>query len=196
MDSESGRAIIAGRVALIDSGLALVDTTLSDSSGVFYLNAPHPGIYALLVRLDGINPQLSSPFHLVAGEFRQQLLSIRVVDTTQVVMPEESARALPNNPGPRYPPELATAHVGGHVVVDMVIDTTGKADVSTVHFRSSTDEAFTDAVREVIPRMRFSPARVHGHAVMQRVVMPFDFAVVMGTPTTTWGAAAKPPEGR
>ncbi len=196
MESESGRVIIAGRVALIDSGLVLVDSTLSDSTGAFYLTAPHPGIYALLVRLDGIDPQLSSPFHLVDGEFRQQTLSIRVVDTAQVVQPEEPARPLPNNPGPRYPPELLTAHVGGHVMVDMVIDTMGKADESTLHVRSSSDPAFTEAVREVIPRMKFSPARVHGRAVMQRVVMPFDFAVVMGAPTTTWGPTPRPPAGR
>jgi TonB family protein len=196
MDSESGRVIIAGRVALIDSGLVLVDSTLSDSSGAFYLDAPHPGIYALLVRLEGSDPQLSSPFHLIAGEFRQQTLSIRVVDTGQVAHPEQSAQALPNNPGPRYPPELATEHVGGHVMVDMVIDTTGNADVSTIHIRSSTDQAFTDAVREVIPRMKFSPARLHGRPVPQRVVMPFDFAVVLGMPTTTFGPTpGRPPEG-
>jgi TonB family protein len=197
MELESSRVIIGGRVALVDSSLVIVDSTLSDSSGAFYLNAPRPGIYALLVRLEGSEPQLSSVFHLVDGEFHQHTLSIRTVDSTLLHVTDTPPRQLPNNPSPRYPPEFLQSPIPGKVVVEMVIDTLGDPEIGTVRVKSSTDPAFTRVVKEVLPRLKFSPASYHGRPLRQMIQIPFEFAIEMGVPhVMVVPSAGKPPQGR
>jgi TonB family protein len=81
------------------------------------------------------------------------------------------------NPVPPYPAELARAHVGGHVVVEFRIDSTGVVDTESLRVVTSTDVRFTDAVRGVLPRLRFAPAERGARAVGVTVLQPFLFTV-------------------
>jgi len=95
--------------------------------------------------------------------------------------PEADSRALPiplvDNPPPVYPAALARAHVGGRVVVEFRIDSTGVVDVGSLQVVQSTDARFTDAVRDVLPRLRFLPAQPGERAVGVTVRQPFLFTL-------------------
>jgi protein TonB len=76
---------------------------------------------------------------------------------------------------PRYPANLNG--VEGRVLVQFVVGTDGRAEMATFKVLRSTDDAFTAAVRAVIPLLRFTPAEASGKKVRQYVQMPFEFRV-------------------
>ena len=84
---------------------------------------------------------------------------------------------LASNRPPAYPATLEQARVGGQVVVEFLIDSTGAVDETTLRVVESTDERFTDAVRHVVPRLRFVPAQLGERAVGVTVRQPFLFTV-------------------
>jgi protein TonB len=84
---------------------------------------------------------------------------------------------LVDNPPPTYPAALARAHVGGQVVVEFRIDSTGLIDLRSLSVVKSTNAAFTEAVRTVLPHLRFLPAQLGEHAVGVTVRQPFLFTV-------------------
>jgi protein TonB len=78
---------------------------------------------------------------------------------------------------PRYPESLRRAGIEGEVVVQFVVDTTGRVDLRTVEVLRSTHDAFTTAVRETIANLRFAPA-IGGERKMRALaVMPFHFTL-------------------
>lgn len=78
---------------------------------------------------------------------------------------------------PAYPAALRHLGVEGAVRVRFVVDTLGRVELSSVDVRASDDAGFSAAVRAVLPRLRFAPARVGGRPVRQLVEMPFVFAL-------------------
>ena len=80
-----------------------------------------------------------------------------------------------NNAQPNYPGMLQSQGVGGQVIAQFVVDTTGRVDVSTFKVIESSHELFTSAVKATLPRMRFQPAEVGGRKVKQLVQQPFVF---------------------
>ena len=89
---------------------------------------------------------------------------------------EKPALAKEDNPKPVYPSMLESAGVEGEVLVQFVIDTTGRADMSQFKVLKSTNDLFTNAVKNVLPRMRFYPAETGGRKVKELVQFPFSFA--------------------
>lgn len=73
-----------------------------------------------------------------------------------------SARLLGTMPEPVYPVFLRKNNVEGEVVVQFVVDETGKPDMSTLEVVRSTHEAMTASVRKVVEQIRFEPARTGG----------------------------------
>ncbi len=88
---------------------------------------------------------------------------------------EKQVSPFPGNAGPRYPDMLRSANVEGEVLAQFVVDTTGRADMSTFKVLKSTHDLFTNAVKATLPNMKFYPAEVGGHKVKQLVQMPFQF---------------------
>jgi TonB family protein len=91
---------------------------------------------------------------------------------------EKPVMTVPGSPSPRYPDILKSAGVEGEVVVTFVVDTTGRADVSSLKIIRATHELFAAAVRTALPAMRFLPAEVGGKKVRQLVQEPFTFPPV------------------
>ncbi len=81
------------------------------------------------------------------------------------------------NPSPRYPDMLRSANVEGEVLAQFVVDTTGRADMSTFKVLKSSHDLFTNSVRSVLPNMRFYAAEIGGRKVKQLVQMPFQFTL-------------------
>ena len=84
----------------------------------------------------------------------------------------------PGSPGPRYPDFLRSSGATGAVLVQFVVDTTGRAIISTFKVMSTTHELFAQAVERALPAMRFIPAEAGGRKVRQLVQQTFAFAIV------------------
>ncbi len=77
----------------------------------------------------------------------------------------------------RYPEMLRSAQVEGTVLASFVVDTSGKADMSTFKVLRSDHELFTVAVKNALPSIRYLPAEVGGRKVKQLVQQPFQFSL-------------------
>jgi protein TonB len=90
---------------------------------------------------------------------------------------EKVAAAIAGVGIPVYPEALKAAGIEGEVQATFVIDTTGHALTATFKVLKATNKQFEDAVRTALPKMRFLPAEVGGHKVMQHVQQAFQFSV-------------------
>lgn len=76
-----------------------------------------------------------------------------------------------------YPSALQNAGIGGRVVVQFVVGTNGRVDMSTVKVISSTDGAFVEATKRALREFRFRPARVGDRDVRMLTQMPIVWEV-------------------
>jgi protein TonB len=90
---------------------------------------------------------------------------------------DETAARAEGSAAPSYPPPLIAQGVEGAVVTNFVIDTTGRADTTTIEIVQSSHPLFVASVRTAIPGMRFSPAMVRGRKVRQVVEQRFQFRI-------------------
>ena len=90
---------------------------------------------------------------------------------------EKPAEMLSDSPKPKYPSVLESSGIAGEVQAQFVVSMSGKADMDSFKVLKSTNELFTQAVKNVLPRMRFSPAMIGGKPVNQLVQQSFQFAV-------------------
>jgi periplasmic protein TonB len=90
---------------------------------------------------------------------------------------EKPAEMLAESPKPKYPSVLESSGIAGEVQAQFVVNTQGRADLDQFKVLKSTNELFTQAVKNVLPRMRFSPAMIGGKPVNQLVQQSFQFAV-------------------
>ena len=88
---------------------------------------------------------------------------------------EKQVAAAPGNSPPRYPDMLRSANVEGEVLVQFVVDTTGRVERGSIKILKSSHELFTSAVQSALNSMRFYPAEIGGRKVKQLVQQPFNF---------------------
>jgi len=90
---------------------------------------------------------------------------------------EKPALAREGNPNPKYPSMLESSRVEGSVLAQFVVDTSGRADMSTFKILQASNELFGSSLKSVLPSWRFYPAEAGGHKVKQIVQLPIKFAV-------------------
>ena len=78
---------------------------------------------------------------------------------------------------PRYPETLRQGGIGGRVLVQFTVDTSGRVDMSNIRVIQSTHDLFTQAVRSALASFRFKPAEVNGKRTAALAEMPFEFQV-------------------
>ena len=100
--------------------------------------------------------------------------SVLAVDSQVVRDPETVA--------PRYPTSLLEAGVQGIVVVEFVVDSTGRVDLSTVQVLNSSHPEFTAAVEAALAEMKFRPAWRAFRHVRQLVQQRFSFELTLANP--------------
>jgi periplasmic protein TonB len=76
---------------------------------------------------------------------------------------------------PEYPSSLRESGVEGQVLAQFVVNESGRYESGTLKILNSSNPAFTAAVKDALPRMRFSAAQIGGKKVQQLVQMPFQF---------------------
>jgi periplasmic protein TonB len=78
---------------------------------------------------------------------------------------------------PTYPESLKSAGVEGEVLAEFVVNESGRYEPGTLKILNSSNSQFTAAVKDALPRMRFSAAQIGGRKVQQLVQMPFQFHI-------------------
>jgi TonB family protein len=124
----------------------------------------------------------TSSVEQVASDGADSVFTIIEVDTVAARLPESAA--------PRYPAELLQQRVEGQAIVQFVVDTNGHADPTSFAVVVSTHPGFTQSVREALPGMIFSPARIGSTKVRQLVELPFTFNIAEATPADTTSTVA------
>jgi protein TonB len=76
---------------------------------------------------------------------------------------------------PEYPSSLRDSGVEGQVLAQFVVNENGRYEGGTLKILSSSNPAFTAAVKDALPRIKFSAAQIGGKKVSQLVQMPFQF---------------------
>jgi len=86
---------------------------------------------------------------------------------------------------PAYPLDLLTKKVQGSVNARYVVDTTGFADTTSFEVLTATNPGFVQAVRDALPYMRFTSAKIGTRKVRQVVEQSFTFKITPPTPVPT-----------
>lgn len=114
---------------------------------------------------------------------------------------ERDSRALPELPGadsvflvidvdsaasryawsaaPSFPPKMLERKISGFVRAEWIVQSDGSADTSSLRILESTNDEFTKAVRDALPFMRFSPAKIGRRTVSQLVQQEFTFRITV-----------------
>jgi len=76
-----------------------------------------------------------------------------------------------------YPRALQDMGVEGRVVVQFVVGTNGRVDMSTVKVLSASDQQFAEPTRKALGEFRFRPAKVGDRNVRMLTQMPIVWEV-------------------
>jgi periplasmic protein TonB len=90
---------------------------------------------------------------------------------------EKQVAPAPGSGGPRYPDMLRSANVEGEVLMQFVVDTTGRVEMGSVKVLKTSHDLFTNAVRQFLQSARYYPAEIGGRKVKQLVQQPFNFTL-------------------
>jgi len=74
-----------------------------------------------------------------------------------------------------YPAPMLLSRTSGRVVVEAVVDTSGRVEDETMRVIESSDARFNQAAKDYVRAARFSPGRIAGRAVRVRFDMPVEF---------------------
>ncbi len=83
-----------------------------------------------------------------------------------------------SGPPLRYPEMLRQAGIEGFVILEFVIDTTGRAEASSINVLQSTNRAFESPAIDVIRRSLYRPGRVRGQPVRVLVQQQISFSIL------------------
>ena len=91
---------------------------------------------------------------------------------------EKQAATVPGSLTAQYPEALrASGGSDGKVTAQFVVDTSGRADMSTWKILESTNDLFASAAKDATRKARFYAAEIGGHKVKQLVQLPFSFSL-------------------
>lgn len=76
-----------------------------------------------------------------------------------------------------YPPLLKDAGITGTVTLRLRVLEDGRVDQESIQVENSSHDAFADAAKKVVERMRFRPAKVGGRPVKVWVTLPITFTL-------------------
>jgi hypothetical protein len=176
-----GRAMPNIVVTLVDSVAHVVGTTRTANDGVFSIDAPAPGRYRIGFTNDSTALGQSARFSLAGGEFAQRRFIIEPVEHPFLLDFQVTRRATTVDPHLRFPMAVTPdePRTPASVVVQFVVDTTGRVDMSSWRAIAGNSAAMSSGVRNAIAAAAFHPAVVVDatgeHKVRQLVELSFAF---------------------
>jgi len=84
--------------------------------------------------------------------------------------------ALISYPPIRYAPEMQALRIGGTVIVEATLDTTGRIQPATVKVVQTPNPVFDAEAKRVVLAAVYRPARLHGRAARVTIRQPITFA--------------------
>lgn len=170
-------------VALVDDSARVVASTSASAEGAFYLDAPAPGAYRLVLLVSGAS-FVSPVVQLDSGKTVERLFSVPDVPAAfetarfarDVTAP---ATPVPGSHGPVYPAGLADEGIRAMISTMFVVNEVGQPDLATFRVLNTVpNERFVESIREALARTRFVPAKKDGEWVSQVVQYTYDFGLV------------------
>lgn len=76
-----------------------------------------------------------------------------------------------------YPDLLKQAGIQGRVIVQVIVDTMGRAERNSVKILQSPNPGFDESATRYVLKAMFRPARVHGRAVRVLMQVPVEFKI-------------------
>lgn len=172
---------------------AIVDTAWTDSTGGFAFHEIPSGDYYAFAELRDRSPQIKQWWQHVSvsgasdvrmtfyiDRFRSEQFcrpqpgsagSVNVANANFESQVDIPAHLNSDQQPAIYPPELRDIGAEADIDVSFVVDTTGRADMSTFKVVSATNPQFVAAVRDGVARAKFRPAEIAGRKVRQ--IMPW-----------------------
>ena len=128
---------------------------------------------AARVRGQAVQTLVEIPVEFVAAPMPRITMHIAgdVYGETEV----EERPHLISGPSLAYPAPLLLSRISGRVIIEAVIDTTGRVEEGTVRVLESSDTRFNEAAKDYVRTGRFTPGRLAGRAVRVRFEMPVEF---------------------
>ena len=182
VELDTKKPVAGAAVALVNDSALVVATTTASPDGAFYLDAPAPGTYRVVLFVAG-GSFVSPSVQLEAGKTKEQQFSVPNVPDSfkstrfarDVTTP---ATPVPSSYGPVYPPALAEAGLRAIISTMFVVSELGQPHVATLRvLNTAPDDRFVDAIREALQRTRFVPAKKDGEWVPQVVQYTYDFGL-------------------
>lgn len=151
--------------ALADALVALGDAGVLGGILTTFGGAPPPG-------LDSLRLGLATSPHADTLVATAPLLRVLLP-----VFRFRPAIAKPGNPAPPYPRAGRQAGIASEVLLQFVVDTAGRADMSSVSLIRAEYREFVESVLKVLPQYRFEPATLNECPARMHVQMPFRFDI-------------------
>jgi hypothetical protein len=156
-------------------------TVTSTQDGTFVLEAPTGGTYRVRLTAPGAEAFVSDSVKVADDEYVARAFAIDPKPRDFFVSQVDRPVVFTGGSRVIYPDDLRSRYVSGCVLVQFVVDTVGRPDMSTFRVLKVSHPEFAQAVREGLPGMRFRPAELHGRKVRQVVEEPFGFSIDLKT---------------
>ena len=82
-----------------------------------------------------------------------------------------------SGPPSQYPELLRQAGIQGVVMVQAIVDTSGRVEPNSIKIVSSPNPGFDTPAKNQVLKTLFRPARVYGHAVRVLIQLPINFSL-------------------
>lgn len=144
---------------------------------------------------------IAVPTSVSAGTTVQPVEKIKPLEEVMSGKDERDALSMPELPGadsvflvidvdsaasryawsaaPSYPARMLHQKTSGFVKAEWVVLPDGYADTASLRIVDSTNDDFAQAVRDALPYMRFSPAKIGRRTVSQLVQQEFTFRIAV-----------------
>ena len=149
-------------------------TGISTHDGAFVLEAPTGGTYRVRLTAPGAEAFVSDSIKVADDEYAAHAFAIDPKPRAFLEIEVERPAVLTSRLTVKYSDDLRSRYVSGCVVVQFVVDTTGRADMSTFRVLKASDPEFAQAVREGLPGLRYRPGELGKRKVRQVMEAPFD----------------------
>ncbi len=115
----------------------------------------------------------------IAAAVHRSLAASPTPETSQVFMESvvEERPELLTGPTLRYPAWLAEQGIEGRVVVQLILDSLGRAEPASVKVIQTPNAGFDQPAMNYVLRARFRPGIVHGRPVRVLLNLPIDFTL-------------------
>ena len=198
LDSVSRAPMACVRVAVEDTAKVIVSRSRTDAGGAFSLKAPRAGAYRVRVETSGWYPWYSTTMAAAAKEekredhlvtFTEQMLGMRSTVADADYEPARPAavrfEAGAARPATRNTPVIHGVDLTGSAILPILsvstplptqtlwaqftVDTAGRVDTTSMLLPAGTAANVRAAIRYVMPRVRFTPARDEGKVACELV---------------------------